>query len=90
MIKGFGQLFPTHVELPNRKEQKVELKESGLAFPRQDHCPQSMYDAQMAYFVHCICANKNPKPGAAEGLINMKIVDAAYKSSRTGKVINVK
>jgi hypothetical protein len=33
---------------------------------------------------------KTPFPGAAEGLVNMKIVDAAYKSSRTGKVIEIK
>jgi predicted dehydrogenase len=49
-----------------------------------------MYDAQMAYFINCIRKNKNPVPGAAEGLTNMKIVDAAYKSARTGKVVNLK
>ncbi len=88
--KGFGQLFPTRLEMPNVKEQKVELKESGFVFPRPEHCPQSMYDAQMAYFIQCIRRNRNPVPGAAEGVINMKILDAAYKSSRTGKAVNIK
>ena len=88
--KGFGQLFPTKLEIPNAQEQKVELKESGYVFPRLEHCQQSMYDAQMAYFINCIRKNKNPNPGAAEGLTNMKIVDSAYKSSRTGKAVNIK
>jgi predicted dehydrogenase len=88
--KGFGQLFPTQLEIPNVEEQKVELVESGFVFPRQEHCPQSMYDAQVAYFLNCIRKNKNPVPGAAEGLINMKIVDAAYKSARTGKAVHIK
>jgi predicted dehydrogenase len=88
--KGFGRLFPTRLELPNRNEQKVEVLDPGFEFPRQEHCPQSMYDAEMAYFIQCIRNNKTPKPGALEGLINMKIVDAAYKSSKTGKVVTIK
>jgi predicted dehydrogenase len=89
-IQGFGQLFPTQLEFLNIKEQKVEVVESGLTFPRLEHCPQSMYDAQMSYFIDCIRKNKNPIPGAAEGLNNMKILDAAYKSARSGKVVSIK
>jgi predicted dehydrogenase len=88
--RGFGQLFPTQLELPNVKAQKVDLVQSGFEFPRQEHCPQSMYDAQMAYFIQCIRKKKTPVPGALEGLTNMKVVDAAYKSSRTGKVVEIK
>ena len=88
-LKGFGQLFPTQLEIPNIKEQKVELVDPGFPFPRPEHCPQSMYDAQMAYFINSIRNNKTPNPGAIEGLTNMKIVDAAYKSSNTGKVVKI-
>jgi predicted dehydrogenase len=88
--KGFGRLFPTQLEIPNHKEQKVEVLNSGFEFPRQEHCPQSMYDAQMAYFIDSIRKNKTPQPGASEGMTNMKIVDAAYKSSKTGKVVTIK
>ena len=87
--EGFGQLFPTQLELPDVKMQKVELIKSGFKFPRKEHCPQSMYDAQMAHFVECIRRNKTPNPGATEGLINMKVVDAAYKSSKIGKVVKI-
>jgi predicted dehydrogenase len=88
--KGFGQLFPTLLEVPNVLSQKVDVIKSGFKFPRKEHCPQSMYDAQMKYFMQCVNTGKTPVPGAAEGLVNMKIVAAAYKSSRTGKVVEIR
>jgi len=39
--------------------------------------------------VECIKKKQTPVPGGMEGLMNMKIVDAAYESSRTGKVVEV-
>ena len=87
--QGFGQLFPTQLELPNAKTKKVEVVKSGFKFPRKEHCPQTMYDAQMAYFLNCIRNRTTPVPGGLEGLTNMKVVDAAYKSSKTGKVVKI-
>jgi predicted dehydrogenase len=87
---GFGQLFPTRLELPNVKEEKLDVIDSGFTYPRADHCPQSMYDTQMAYFVECIKTGESPVPGGAEGLVNMIVVDAAYKSARIGKVVEIK
>lgn len=88
--KGFGQLFPTRLLLPNAEAQKVEEVKGGFKFPRKEHCPQSMYDAQMAHFLACIRENRTPVPGGLEGLANMKVVDAAYESSRTGKVVEIR
>lgn len=88
--EGFGQLFPTQLELPNVKKQKVELIKSGFKFPRKEHCPQTMYDAQMAYFLNCVRAGAIPVPGGMEGMVNMKVVDAVYKSARTGQVVKIK
>jgi predicted dehydrogenase len=82
--KGFGQLFPTFI-----KDEGGRMKDAGLPFPREEHCPQGMYDDQMAYFIQCIKTGKTPVPGGEEGLVNMKIVDAAYKSARTGRVTSV-
>jgi predicted dehydrogenase len=83
-IKGFGQVFPTFIQSKNGNR-----KEAGTPYPRQEHCPQSMYDAQMAYFLKCIRTGAIPMPGGLEGLVNMKIVDAAYKSARYGRVEDV-
>jgi predicted dehydrogenase len=86
---GFAQLFPTFLSLPNKDEQTIDRVESGFPAVRDPHCPQSMYDTQLSYFIECIQQDKNPIPGGSEGWINMKIVDAAYESSRTGKVIEL-
>ena len=88
--RGFGQLFPTQLEVPNIKVQKVDVIKSGFKFPRKEHCPQSLYDAQMAYFIDCVRRKKTPVPGGLEGWMNMKVVDAAYKSSKTGNVVEIK
>ncbi len=88
--EGFGQLFPTRLEIPNKNEKKIEVIESGFEFPREEHCPQSLYDAQLRYFVECIEKKQTPNPGGPEGIVNMKVIDAAYESSHTGKVVDIK
>ncbi|HUM25529.1 MAG TPA: Gfo/Idh/MocA family oxidoreductase [Anaerolineales bacterium] len=88
--EGFGQLFPTKVEIRKTKEERIDVIESGFEFPRKEHCPQSLYDDQLKYFVECVEKKQKPTPGGMEGLVNMKVVDAAYESSRTGKVITIK
>ena len=80
-VKGFGQVFPTFIQ-----DNRGNRKEAGTPYPRKEHSPQSMYDAQMAYFLKCVRTGATPVPGGVEGLVNMKIVDAAYKSARSGKV----
>jgi predicted dehydrogenase len=87
--QGFGQVFPTRLELPNVQEKKLDVVDPGFTFPRPEHCPQSMYDSQMAYFIECIRLGERPIPGGAEGLVNMKVVDAAYESAKIGHVVEI-
>jgi predicted dehydrogenase len=84
---GFGQLFPTRTVLPNHDRSDVITTEAGFVFPRPAHCPQALYDAQLAYFVECVRTGTTPVPGASEGLINMHIVDAAFASARSGHAV---
>lgn len=81
---GFGQIFPTGLQLPEGK-----VVDPGYAHPRTEHCPQSMYNDQLAYFVDCQRDNRQPNPGGLEGWTNMRMVDAAYQSAQTGRVINL-
>ena len=83
---GFGELFPTRLKLPNSAEKRIDTIDPGFEFPRKNHCPQSLYDDQLRYFVDCINENRTPVPGGREGLINMQVVDAAYRSSESGQV----
>jgi predicted dehydrogenase len=92
--EGLAQLFPTRLRLPRGPAicgvgGEWNTVDPGFPFPRPEHCPQAMYDAQMAYFVDCVRTGRTPVPGGAEGLVNMRIVDAAYASARSGQVVAV-
>jgi len=84
--EGYASVFPTYIERPNVKLQTVEKILSGFPYPRDEHCEQQMYNRQMAHFFECIRENKTPVPGGEEGLMNMKILQAAYASAISGKV----
>ena len=88
-LKGFGQVFPTHLEVPNEEEQKIDVIESEFAH-QESHYSQSMYTDQLRYFTECMKKNQTPVPGGLEGWTNMKVVDSAYESARTGKVVEVR
>jgi len=87
--KGFGQLFPTLLEIPDLAAQQVKVIQSGFKYPRREHCSQSMYNAQMAYFIDCIRENQTPVPGGLEGLVNMQVIESAYLSSKIGQVVKI-
>jgi len=85
--KGFGQIYPTYwMASDDGNGNKID---PGFIYPRDPHCPQSMYDSQLAYFIDCIRSGQTPIPGGLEGLTNMCVVDAAYKSARKGKVVKL-
>jgi predicted dehydrogenase len=88
-MQGLASLYPTYLSLSDPVAGRVERVDPGFVHPRVPHAPQSLYDAQMAYFVGCIRAGCTPVPGGAEGLVNMHIVDAAYESARTGQVVRI-
>jgi predicted dehydrogenase len=84
---GFGRIFPTYLLLPRAGQSGVEAVDPGFPPARDPHCPQSMYDTQIAYFLDCIRTGRQPSPGGTEGLLNMRIVDAAYRSAETGEMV---
>ncbi|MCF6223223.1 MAG: Gfo/Idh/MocA family oxidoreductase [Flavobacteriaceae bacterium] len=84
--KGYASLFPTFLKITTGEDSfdKIvpELPE------RKEHCDQVIYTKQMEYFVDCIKTRTQPNPGLIEGQIILDIVDAAYKSSELGEVVN--
>jgi predicted dehydrogenase len=84
--EGYASLFPTKLKL------KIEGTPGEFIPPapeKTEHCDQTIYDGQMAHFVECIKSRKQPSPGIAEGQVIMQIVDAAYESAETGKVVKI-
>jgi predicted dehydrogenase len=88
--KGYGQTFPTFLKHPDLATRQFKITESGFPPVRDPQSEKVMYERQMAYFVDCIRNDSDPVPGGVEGWVNMKIVDAAYESSRTGKVVEIR
>jgi hypothetical protein len=43
----------------------------------------------VVYFSDCILKNKKPEPSGEEGLADVRIIEAIYKSARSGKVVQV-
>lgn len=87
--KGFGNIFPTLLEIPDIENERVDVVNPGYPHPREEHCPQVMYSNQMAYFIKCIQDNIQPSPGGHEGLVNMRVLDAAYQSAKNNESVGL-
>jgi predicted dehydrogenase len=48
-----------------------------------------MYANQMVFFADSLRDDILPNPGGAEGLVNMLVVDAAYRSAETGEIVKI-
>ena len=48
------------------------------------------YDKETRHFVDCIISNKTPIATGEQGLVSLKILDAMYRSSKTGKEVMIK
>ena len=84
--KGYASVFPTLLKYEvdgKPKEFEVPMP------PKTEHCDQVIYDRQMEHFIDCIRTRMQPSPGFKEGQIVLNIVDAAYLSSETNKVVTL-
>jgi len=84
--QGYASLFPTNLKL---KVGEIPAEFIPSFAPKEEHCDQLIYDNQMVHFIDCIKNRKNPSPGIEEGMMVLKIVDAAYKSASTGQVVTI-
>jgi predicted dehydrogenase len=51
-------------------------------FPKRDQ-----FAAELVYFSDCILQDNEPEPSGYEGLADVRIVEAIYKSARTGRMV---
>lgn len=59
---------------------QVETK----TFDRRDH-----FGAQFSYFSDCVLNGTEPEPSGEEGMIDVAIVEALYRSAQTGRAVKV-
>ncbi len=82
--KAYGRLFPNEIRTFDGETPVLRVPDFA---PREDHCAQEIYTAQIAGFIEAIRAGKTPYASAEVGTVIMDLCDAAYRSSSTGEVV---
>jgi predicted dehydrogenase len=65
-------------------EIKRDGKSSKREYPKRDQ-----FAAEISYFSDCILKNKEPEPNGKEGMADVRVIEAIYKSARSGKVVRL-
>lgn len=63
---------------------KVGEKEQEKTF-----APRDQFGAEITYFSECILNGRDPEPSGLEGLIDVQIVEALYKSAQSGRPVKL-
>jgi predicted dehydrogenase len=100
--RGYASLFPTLIRTratnltpPGEDDIGYDLEADALqetsleTAHRAEHCDPRAYAGQIAEFAGAIREGVQPVPGGYEGAVNVAIVEAAYRSSRTRQVVSV-
>ncbi|MEO5955003.1 MAG: hypothetical protein ABIR36_04825 [Nitrospiraceae bacterium] len=68
-------------------EHRLTLHEKTTArtFAKRDQ-----FTAELVYFSNCILQRRQPKPSAAEGTIDVAIIEALTKSAQLGRAVKIK
>lgn len=56
---------------------------------RKSFAPRDQFGAEISYFSHCILKGKEPEPSGLEGLIDVQIIEALYRSAKTRKPVKL-
>lgn len=62
----------------------IDGKKTKKKLPKHDH-----FAPQLLYFSDCILKNRKPEPSGEEGMQDVRIVQALYKSSQTGRPVTI-
>lgn len=94
-LEGYTQVYGTKGyarALPSELHTHVEGVWS-IIHPkmpaRAQQCDMPMYQAQMDHFLDCILSDKEPSPGAEDGLWAMRVLEAAYRSAEVGEAVTI-
>jgi predicted dehydrogenase len=83
--KGNLALDPAYeYALELKRTLTINERETSKTYPKRDH-----FAPEILYFSECIQKNRQPEPSGLEGLADVRIVSALYRSARTGKVVKI-
>ena len=69
---------------PKKIELTVGTKKSRLSFPKRDQVA-----AELLRFSECVLSGRNPEPSGREGLADVRIIRALYRSAREGRSVTL-
>lgn len=67
-----------------RYQTTIDGKMQTRRIPKRDQ-----FAAELIYFSDCIQKGKEPEPSGAEGLADVKIIQAIYESAKSGKAVKI-
>ncbi len=67
-----------------KMELTLDGKKTKRTFAKRDQ-----FAAELVYFSNCILRNQDPEASGVEGLADVRVVQGAYESVRTGKMIEL-
>jgi predicted dehydrogenase len=69
---------------PMEMEITVDDKTQSRTFEQRDQ-----FAPELIYFSDCVLRNRDPEPSGTEGLLDLKIIDAIYRSARISKPVKI-
>lgn len=83
--KGLVRVDPAYEYVGHLKQQmSVNGKTKIRTFPSRDQ-----FAPELVYFSQCILKNRQPEPSGLEGLIDVQIIRALYRSAKSGKLVTL-
>ena len=73
-------------------EYAMELKRDltiGERTSTKTYAKRDQFGPELLYFSDCILEDRDPEPSGLEGLADVRIVTALYRSAKTGKVVRI-
>ncbi|MCY3652748.1 MAG: Gfo/Idh/MocA family oxidoreductase [bacterium] len=90
--RAFGSLFPTLVtrELQSPESGGSTFEErTPPPFDRAEHCDPRLFEAQIAHAADVARGTTSPENGPDVGLTAVRIMEASYRSARTGQEVTL-
>lgn len=75
---AYEYALPVEMEITINGEKQVRK------FPKRDQ-----FGAELVYFSDCILRNREPEPSGMEGLMDVLIIEALYRSARTSRPVKL-
>jgi predicted dehydrogenase len=83
--KGGVRLDPAYeYAFPLKMSVTIDGKTRSQTFPKRDQ-----FAPELLYFSDCILRNREPEPSGAEGLADVRIIEALYRSAKTRKPVKL-